>query len=127
MNRVAGRAALHPPVGKGGLRCGQGRGVEASYHTIDDLRQGWLPDRADVVIFLTGSAVRKVYQASRHREGGGEVLPLMGGIRSLADRLRWRKDRESGLFHILAPRDPASCLFDYLTGKRPFQSLEDCG
>ena len=31
--------------------------AEASYHTIDDLRHGWRPERTDVVIVLTGSAV----------------------------------------------------------------------
>ncbi len=97
-------------------------GAGASYHTIDDLRQGWRPEKADVVIILTGSAVpgRYIRALPASRREIERFLPSMGGVRFLGGPLTLEKDIDaSGLFDVIATRDPASCLFDYLTGNGP--------
>ena len=112
---------IHPLI-RAAYGAAMDTGAKVSYHTIDDLRQGWLPDKADVVIFLTGSAVpgRYIRASPASRREVERFLPLMGGIKVLGGPLTMEKGiEESGLFHILATRDPASCLFDYLTGSGP--------
>ena len=97
-------------------------GAEASYHTIDDLRQGWHPEKPDVLVVLTGSAVPgQVYPGvARLRKEIESYLSTMGGIRILGGPLTMERDIvTSGLFDVVATRDPASCLYDYLTGKGP--------
>ena len=97
-------------------------GAEASYHTIDDLRQGWRPERTDVMVVLTGSAVpgRYIRANPASRREIERFLPMMGGIKILGGPLTLEKDVElSGLFDVIATRDPASCLYDYLTDAGP--------
>jgi radical SAM superfamily enzyme with C-terminal helix-hairpin-helix motif len=112
---------IHPLV-RATYGAARDAGAEASYHTIDDLRQGWHPEKADVVIFLTGSAVpgRYIRASPASRREIERFLPLMGGVRVLGGPLTMEEGMESaGLFEIIAKRDPASCLFDYLKGEGP--------
>ena len=95
-------------------------GAEADYHTIDDLRRGWRPEKADVLMLLTGSAVpgRYIRASPASRREIERFLPSLGGIKILGGPLTLEKDIEgSGLFDVIATRDPASCLFDYLAGE----------
>jgi len=106
-------------------------GAEASYHTIDDLRQGWRPEKTDVMIVLTGSAVpgRYIRASPASRREIERFLPMMGGIKILGGPLTLEKDIEAfGIFDIIASRDPASCLYDYLTDVGPsnrWRSIEE--
>jgi radical SAM superfamily enzyme with C-terminal helix-hairpin-helix motif len=93
-------------------------GAEPSYHTIDDLRQGWHPERTDVLMVLTGSAVpgRYIRASPASRREIERFLPSIAGMKILGGPLTLEKDIDgSRLFDIIATRDPASCLFDYLT------------
>jgi radical SAM superfamily enzyme with C-terminal helix-hairpin-helix motif len=95
-------------------------GAEVSYHTIDDLRQGWRPVKTDVLMILTGSAVpgRYIRASPASRREIERYLPTIGGIKILGGPLTLEKDIESSaLFDVIATRDPASCLFDYLQGE----------
>jgi radical SAM superfamily enzyme with C-terminal helix-hairpin-helix motif len=97
-------------------------GAEASYHTIDDVRQGWLPERADIVVVLTGSAVpgRYIRASPASRREVERFLPQTGGVKILGGPLTMEEGiKSSGLFDIIAERDPASCLSDYLNGRGP--------
>jgi radical SAM superfamily enzyme with C-terminal helix-hairpin-helix motif len=112
---------VHPLV-RAAYGAAKDAGAEASYHTIDDLRQGWRVEKADVVIFLTGSAVpgRYIRASPASRREVERFLPLMGGLKILGGPLTLEKGIESsGLFDIIATRDPASCLFDHLCGNGP--------
>ena len=110
---------IHPLV-RATYGAAKDAGADASYHTIDDLRQGWHPEKTDVLIVLTGSAVpgRYIRASPASRREIERYIPMIGGIKILGGPLTLEKDMEgSGLIDFIATKDPASCLFDHLTGE----------
>ena len=98
-------------------------GAEASYRTIDDLRRGWHPDKTDVIDRSDRQRrPRQIHPGIAGVQAGDRTVSFrpIGGVRILGGPLSLEKDIESsGLFDIIAIRDPASCLFDYLKDKGP--------
>jgi radical SAM superfamily enzyme with C-terminal helix-hairpin-helix motif len=112
---------IHPLV-RAAYGAARDAGAEVSYHTIDDLREGWHPERTDVSIVLTGSAVpgRYIRASPASKRELERYLPTIGGVKILGGPLTLEMEvGRSALFDIIAIKDPASCLFDYLMGKDP--------
>ncbi|MCE5296231.1 MAG: radical SAM protein, partial [Euryarchaeota archaeon] len=110
-----------PPFIHPGVRAVYGAAVDAgcvvTYMTIDDVRKGVRPGKADISVVMAGSAVPGRYIRAMPASAK-EVLSLtsmLSGVRVLGGPAALEKLDWESSFNVVAKKDAASATFDILT------------